>query len=135
MDCILDWIGITDCYFYRLYRVARDSGPVFVTGNSGLSPPFHTGRGIRQGCPASPTLFALLLSGLEGWVSTHAAGCGICLGPSGRERAVLSYADDICLMAGSVRSLPPLFAAVSSYLSFFGLHMVAGECRAVLISA
>ena len=46
MDRILDWVGITDCYFYHLYCTARDEGTIYVTGSSALLTPFGTGHGI-----------------------------------------------------------------------------------------
>lgn len=40
-------------------------GEVAVVTGNGLEVPFNTQRGIKQGCPASPLLFALLLVGLQ----------------------------------------------------------------------
>ena len=47
MDRIMDWVGVSDCYFYRLYCAARDQGKVYVTSATGLSAPFGTFWGIQ----------------------------------------------------------------------------------------
>ena len=64
MDKILTHMGIADVSFVRFLRKVLDDGPTVVTGAPTLSTPFYTTRGIKQGCPASPTLFGLLLAGL-----------------------------------------------------------------------
>ena len=64
MDAILRHVGVADNAFYRMYVSARDAGYVY-TGGAAATSPFTTSVGIRQGCPASPTLFAILMSGLE----------------------------------------------------------------------
>ncbi|MCG8385513.1 MAG: hypothetical protein MJA30_08240, partial [Cytophagales bacterium] len=88
MDQVLDWIGIRDCHFYHLYRVTWDRGKIYVVGAFGLSHPFETGCGIHQGCPASPNLFVVLLSGLEDWVLHYAGAAGVYLGAAYWEHAV-----------------------------------------------
>ena len=47
MDRILDWVGITDCYFYHLYCTVRDEGVIYATGSLALLTTFGTGHGIH----------------------------------------------------------------------------------------
>jgi retron-type reverse transcriptase len=68
-----------------------------VKGPLGLAGGFLTTRGIKQGCPVSPLLFAVLLSGLERRLARLHPTAGIVL-PSGVVRAI-SYADDVKLLA------------------------------------
>ena len=83
--------------------LGHDAGPVYITGILALSALFYTSRGIKQGCPASPLLFALLLAGLEKWL--------LHLHPTSLEHVVpalhtlVSYADNIKLFACSVRGM------------------------------
>ena len=79
-------------------------GPVYLTGRWGLAFPFLTLRGIKKGCPSSPLLFCLLLSGVERRVLREAAGAAVPLGGQD-SRGVISYADDIKLMAVSPAAL------------------------------
>ena len=73
-------------------------------GRRGLAEPFLTLRGIKQGCPSSPLLFCLLLSGVERRVLREAAGAAVLLGGQD-SRGMVSYADDIKLMASSPAAL------------------------------
>ena len=47
MDVIAGHLGLTDNGFWRLMQVARDAGPVYITGHSTLAEPFTTSRGIK----------------------------------------------------------------------------------------
>lgn len=102
---------------------------MYLTGRGGLAAPFCTSRGIKQGCPASPMLFTLLLSGLERRVSSLAADAAFSLpppsgaaGPDGSLiRGVISYADDIKLLARSAAGLRTVFGVVVASLRPLGL--------------
>ena len=99
MDTIASHLGLTGNGFWMLMTLARDTGPVYITGTLALSAPFYTTRGIKQGCPASPLLFALLLAGLEKrLLCLHSTSLGH-VGPA--PHALVSYADDIKLFARS----------------------------------
>ena len=65
MDTIASHLGLTGNGFWTLMTLACDAGPVYIALTSALSALFYTTRGIKQGCLASPLLFALLLAGLE----------------------------------------------------------------------
>ena len=99
MDTIASHLGLTGNGFWTLMTLARDAGPVYITGILALSEPFYTTRGIKQGCPASPLLFMLLLAGLERHLlSLHPTSLGR-VGPA--PHALVSYADDIKLFVCS----------------------------------
>lgn len=58
-------MGFASCNLFKLIDRATREGSTVIADSRGLSRGFLTSRGIKQGCPASPILFALLLSGLE----------------------------------------------------------------------
>ena len=121
MDTITSHLGLTGNGFWMLMTLARDTRPVYITGTSALSVPFYTTRGIKQGCPASPLLFALLLAGLEKrLLRLHPTSLGH-VGPT--PHALVSYADDIKLFIRSAHGMQQLLTAVSYYVSHLGLAL------------
>ena len=102
------YISIVDNSFYHLYCAARDVGKVFLTGASGLVPPFAMSHVIKQSCPSSPLLFCLLLSGVEQYVLRETARASVLLGDPARSlalRGMVSYEDDIKLLASAPAGL------------------------------
>lgn len=79
-----------------------------MSGNQGLSKVFMSQRGIRQGCPASPTLFALLISFIEFRLCRLFPNAGIRLGSS--QKLYTNYADDIKLICKNLTELSAIFA-------------------------
>jgi len=47
MDAIMGHLGVAHNGFYRLMVAVRDDGDVYVTGDTGLAPPFHTTHSIK----------------------------------------------------------------------------------------
>jgi hypothetical protein len=72
---------------------------VSVCGPRGMGQGFCTSRGIRQGCPASPALFAAAISGLERRLSRLLPTTGWSI--KGLHAVFTGYADDIKLVAKS----------------------------------
>jgi hypothetical protein len=78
------------------------------------------GRGVRQGCPMSPTLFNLyseviMRQALDGWKG------GFCVG--GQKISDLRYADDVVLIATSEEQLQQLVDRVATVSAAFGLRL------------
>jgi retron-type reverse transcriptase len=66
-----------------------------IVTQDGLSKQMHTSRGIKQGCPVSPIVFAILMSALERRLLRLFPTLGVQLH---EHRTILSsYADDIKL--------------------------------------
>lgn len=125
MRDVLSHIGVTNNPFFTILSLAMDEGEVSVVTNNGLGTPFTTSRGIKQGCPASPLLFALLLTGLQrrltrlqlpGLISFDTV-------PS----TLTSYADDLKLFAYTAEGLDLAFEQVSLYLNTLGLSSAADK--------
>lgn len=62
-----------------------------------------TSRGIRQGCPVSPLIFAILLSGLERRLLRLLPQAGVVVNDT--RKVISSYADDIKLFGGSANDI------------------------------
>lgn len=80
LDDVMRYIGLAENPFYRLMMRARDYGPTAVRSGLTLSDAFYTSIGIKQGCPLSPLLFAILMSGLERYILHHKPTAGFRIG-------------------------------------------------------
>lgn len=100
-------------------------------GPRGPSDIFTTSRGIRQGCPASPTLFGILLSFLERYLKHKFPTAGITIGPD--RILCVSYADDFTLVCQSVEEAQLVFNAIQEVLLQFGLSTEASKCKMLVI--
>lgn len=84
-------------------------------GPAGPSSTFKTRRGIRQGCPASPILFAIFISFLERRLLRKFPEAGIRIGTD--RLLCVSYADDISIMCSSLEELELVFTEVQATLA------------------
>ncbi len=84
-------------------------------GPNGPTTPFPTYRGIRQGCPASPLLFAIYISFLERRLLRRCPNAGIRIGSS--RLLTVSYADDITVCCTSYEESWQVFKELSSALA------------------
>ena len=96
-------------------------------GPSGPTTPFRTTRGIRQGCPASPLLFAIYISFLERRLLRRCSQAGIHVG--NHRILSISYADDITLLATTKQEALLLFAEIQQALAYIGLTTEASKCK------
>ena len=64
-------LSIVDTPFYRLAQRVRNNSWTYLTTPDAPTPAFQTTRGIKQGCPLSPALFSILLSGLHRQLEAH----------------------------------------------------------------
>ena len=90
---------------------------------------FWTVRGVRQGCPLSPTLFNIYVAGLEEELRKGQAG-GIVVG----ERKVwsLTYADDIVLMADREEELKEMLKRFKKFFNEVELELNTEKTKIVV---
>ena len=125
-------MGVADTAFYRLYTHVRDAGTTYITGPTSLSPPFHTTRGIKQGCPLSPALFTLLLSGMHRYLELHTSPTDVPSTPVATFPA-FSYTDNIVLLAHTTSALAHSHALVASFCTALGLTVSPTQYEAICI--
>lgn len=85
-------------------------GEITVMGPMGPSKPFKTTRGIRQGCPASPLLFGILVSFVERRILRRCPTAGIHIGD--HRLLCVSYADDFTILGTSISEIHQVFTEV-----------------------
>ena len=128
----MEHIGIGQCDFFKFIQRAMDMGQVTITGAQGLSDVFHTTRGIRQGCPASPLLFALLISFIEFRLCRMFPDAGVKIGQS--QKLFTNYADDIKLICSSPQELSAIYSELRRCLAALGLVCEGSNCRVLIIN-
>jgi len=112
--------------------------PMAVRTAGGLSPGFQATVGLKQGCPASPTLFGLYIDDFEEAVlaavqrgeqldlpSFLAGGSGV---------PPLLYADDMALLATSAAGLQRQLDLLQHYCQQWGLTVNTGKTKVMLLS-
>ena len=84
-----------------------------VRFGGGLSDPFPSTVGVRQGCPLSPLLFGLVIDRLERFLAEKCPGAGTRV--AGRLLQALLYADDVVIMCDSGEQLQNLLDALGEF--------------------
>ena len=85
---------------------------------------FASLAGVKQGCPLSPTLFGLLLDGLQRYLLINCAGIGPKVS-NGNIVPVLMYADHITFMATLASELQKLINVTSAFCKAVGFTISA----------
>jgi len=109
-----------------------------VSTAAGLSPCFQATVGLKQGCPASPTLFGMYIDDFEEAVLAAAQRGERLELPSlaGSNSVVppLLYADDMALLATSAAGLRRQLALLQQYCQQWGLTVNTVKTKLMLLS-
>ena len=85
-----------------------------------LSEPFDLNEGVRQGCPASPTVFAIYIDQLEQFIDERLRDSTATTRTKyrylGRMLPMLLFADDIVLMGSGSEAIHQLLTIVREFL-------------------
>uniref|UniRef100_A0A3P9IJZ9 Reverse transcriptase domain-containing protein n=1 Tax=Oryzias latipes TaxID=8090 RepID=A0A3P9IJZ9_ORYLA len=116
--------------FLRWIQAIYHSPTASVLTNGRCSEPFALARGVRQGCPLSPLLFALALEPLAETIRMQAEVKGISLG--NMEHKIALYADDIILILTLPKqSIPTTLKAFNKFSSISGYKINFAKSEAM----
>jgi hypothetical protein len=122
----LDHIGVRgQCLEWLQYLYANSMASVLVGGQ--LSDAFPLNRGVRQGCPMSPTLFNIFINDIL-------AGCdpyGIPIGNTSTVIPGLLFADDLVILAPSAEALQCSLDLVSQWASYHEMSFGIKKCGVI----
>ena len=112
-----------------MFEVAR----MQVRAEGRLGRPFDCKMGVKQGCPASPVFFGILIDRLEAYLARHCPAAGLPLA-SQMLRALL-YADDVVLMAESAAQLQTLLDKLTSFCEGNSMFVNSDKSAVVVYGA
>lgn len=106
--------------FIKMIQLLYKNPTAMIVTDGIFSPQFHITRSCRQGCPLSPTLFALSLGPLAQTIREHPSICPITF--NNTSHSISLYVDDILLYVDKASiSIPHIlniftdFSALSGY--------------------
>lgn len=92
---------------------------------------FWIEKGVRQGCPLSPTLFNIYMAGLEEHLRAGQEG-GVVVGR--KKIWSLSYADDVVLLAEGEEELRRMIRRAESYIRRLDLEVSVEKTKVMVFS-
>ena len=118
---VLARFGFKDC-FITCIKSLYSSPTARIRINGHLSQTIRLERGTRQGCPLSPTLFALFIEPLAQAIREDPEIKGITI--RGEEHKMCMFADDVLLFITTPdSSIPRLMCLIKTYNSYSGYKL------------
>lgn len=104
-----------------------------VRGGFGLTDKIRLMRGVRQGCPLSPTLFNVFINDIL--ESNHRDGLGVTVPGLSYLLSGLLFADDLCLIAGSESELQTMLDNTTEWADKYGMSFGLSKCNVMSIGS
>ena len=124
----MEGLGIPE-EFIDTIRDMYDGCRTRMTTGQGTSRPFLMNRGVKQGCPLSPTLFNCCIEPLLRRLNQRAARDGYHV--AGEAIAVLAYADDVLLLSDTEEGMNNLLRLTEEFCEYAQLTVNAQKCRSL----
>ncbi|XDV28526.1 hypothetical protein PO909_031812 [Leuciscus waleckii] len=120
--------------FLKWIKTIYHSPTAVVITNGRRSEPFPIARGVRQGCPLSPLLFALALEPLAETIQLHTDVKGITIGS--KQHKIALYADDILIFLSSPqRSIYAIMDILNEFSTISGYRINFNKSEAMPLGA
>lgn len=115
-----------DMNFVKSILASYDGSTTRIVSNNRTSRELFINKGVKQGCPLSPTLFNICLESLLRKLAQHEVDGYHWFGMSS---VVQAYADDVILFSDTEEGMNNLICVVENFCKFAG-HMVinANKC-------
>ena len=126
----LQHLGVTGLMLDAIQDLYRSTSAPVKAGPNVSQIPVTTYRGVKQGCPLSPTLFGVFID----QVVATLLGAGVALGVTlafGVEVRDLLFADDIILLSRSASNLQLLLDALHGFCHDTGMEVNLSKTEAL----
>ncbi|MCO5550338.1 hypothetical protein L7F22_003822 [Adiantum nelumboides] len=112
----------------RFVKALYSHSQVCIRVGDRLSEPIKIERGVRQGCPGSPTLFNIFIND----VINEAADFGVDIPGLTQKIQGLLFADDLVLLADSPLELQNALDRLSTWAHSWGMKFGISKCQATV---
>lgn len=119
----MEQLGLSESIIRRC-QILAEQGRSMVLVNGFLSESFPLLRGVRQGCPLSPSLFAFATVGLEAWAKETQIGLKI----GDQIWQMEMMADDLTAFIGSLNDIQRWIIALEEWREISGLMIANDKC-------
>jgi len=109
--------------FVNIIRMLYNQPRACVIVNGFRAHPFIVGRGVRQGCPLSPLLFALILEPLLDAIRNHPNFKGLSIPHCTRAAKLSCFADDSTALISDVNDFDVLYQILDIFADASGLRL------------
>lgn len=111
--------GINGRFLNMIKEIYKNTENEIIT-EEGISEKFKTKRGVRQGCPLSPTLFNIYIEDLEDqWAKNKTGGTVI-----GKTKIYcLKFADDVAIIADTKEGLQEMLNGLEKFSDRNGMEV------------
>lgn len=126
---VLGRFGLGGSFLKWIQTIYHSPTAVVIT-NGRCSELFPIARGVRQGCPLSPLLFALALEPLAETIRLHTDVKGITIGH--KEHKIALYADDILVfLSYPQRSISTIMDIFNKFSNILGYKTIFNKSEAM----
>lgn len=128
-------------YVYQFLQGLYSNSRLTVRTPMGLSGMIPLKRGVRQGCPASPTLFNIFINDLVRWVQGGGIACegvsvpGLLAQPNGLNKLLcLLFADDLVMFSESEWALQHQMQRLEAWADMWGMKFGVKKCGIMVVT-
>jgi hypothetical protein len=101
----------------------------------GFTEKITIGKGVKQGCPLSPSLFTLGIDPLIRNIRIKYAECGYEYDKNNKKKLIQGYADDLLIFADTRDHLNQLIDALIQFMGYAHINFNPKKCRILIHNA
>jgi hypothetical protein len=131
----MEMLGIDET-FRKSVMSTNDGAYIEIDANGTKMGKIRIGKGVKQGCPLSPTLFNLGIDPLLRYIKKEFGHLGYHYGKENEKiRVIQAYADDLLVFSENKEDLNQIVSALTTYMSFAGICFNPDKCKLIVNNA